>query len=95
MRGANRLPASLPKTLFIWMRVESTRLGHGATFAPGVDTAFAKAAKGCWQTVTMLGAISTEGWTATMRVADPPDSEVFWPASTKCSDRHSASDRWC
>ena len=32
---------------------------------------------GRWQTVTMLGAISTEGWTATMTVPAPTDSEVF------------------
>ena len=32
---------------------------------------------GHWQTVTMLGAISTEGWTATMTVPAPTDSEVF------------------
>ena len=32
---------------------------------------------GRWQTVTMLGAISAEGWTATMTVPAPTDSEVF------------------
>ena len=30
-----------------------------------------------WQTVTMLGAISAEGWTATMTVPAPTGSEVF------------------
>ena len=32
---------------------------------------------GRWQTVTMLGAICPEGWTATMTVPGPTDSEVF------------------
>ena len=32
---------------------------------------------GRFQTVTMLGAISSEGWTATMTVPAPTDSEVF------------------
>ena len=32
---------------------------------------------GRWQTVTMLGAISVEGWTATMTVPAATDSEVF------------------
>jgi len=32
---------------------------------------------GRWQTVTMLGAISTKGWTAMMTVAAPTDSEMF------------------
>ena len=32
---------------------------------------------GHWQTVTMLGAISSEGWLATMTVCAPTDAEVF------------------
>ena len=32
---------------------------------------------GRWQTLTMLGAISSEGWIATMTVSAPTDSEVF------------------
>ena len=32
---------------------------------------------GRWQTVTMLGAIGTEGWTAMMTVPAPTDSVIF------------------
>lgn len=32
---------------------------------------------GHWRTVTMLGAISSEGWQATMTIAAPTDGEVF------------------
>lgn len=32
---------------------------------------------GHWRTVTMLGAISSQGWQATMTIAAPTDGEVF------------------
>lgn len=32
---------------------------------------------GHWRTVTMLGAISSKGWQATMTIAAPTDEEVF------------------
>lgn len=41
--------------------------------------------RGHWRTLTMLGAISSEGWQATMTIAAPTYGEVFWRTCTKCS----------
>jgi len=48
---------------------------------------------GHWRTVTMLGAISSDGWQATMTIAAPADGDAFWLICAMCSAQRCGRDK--